>query len=166
MGKILGSWSGMRKYLEQEMTADSLKGRIRYNCTEYVGMDGCHIFEMFIDGRCFKRFSWETVNTYFINSGMKENNDPHGVHAYWDGFWELVESTPVTARTEYTDSEFCNALAEYRQQDIADSLSADDPVVRMFALLDRRTGKRTLMKLKSAASAQPEWLKGTSKNPI
>ena len=30
MRKILGSWSGMRKYLEQDMIAESLKGRIRY----------------------------------------------------------------------------------------------------------------------------------------
>ena len=46
MGKILGSWSGMRKYLEQDMLANSLQGRIRYGCTTYVGMDGCHIFEV------------------------------------------------------------------------------------------------------------------------
>ncbi|WP_442861330.1 hypothetical protein [Butyrivibrio sp. XB500-5] len=42
MGKILKSWSGMRKYLENEMLADSLRGRVRYNCTAYVGMDVCH----------------------------------------------------------------------------------------------------------------------------
>ena len=35
MGKILGSWSGMRKYLESEMLAESLHGRIRYGCTSY-----------------------------------------------------------------------------------------------------------------------------------
>ena len=62
MGKILGSWSGMRKYLEQEMTADSIKGHIRYECTAYKGMDGSHIITIFIDGRKFKHFSWETVN--------------------------------------------------------------------------------------------------------
>ena len=50
MGNILGSWSGMRKYLEKDMLADSLKGRIRYGCTTYVGMDGCRIFEVCIDG--------------------------------------------------------------------------------------------------------------------
>ena len=66
MGKILGSWSGMRKYLEQDMLSESLKGRIRYGCTAYVGMDGCHIFEICIDGNQVKRFSWETVNTYFL----------------------------------------------------------------------------------------------------
>lgn len=66
MGKILKSWSGMRKYLEKEMLAESLQGRVRYNCTTYVGMDGCRIFEVFLDGKLFKQFSWETVNSYFI----------------------------------------------------------------------------------------------------
>lgn len=70
MGKILASWSGMRKYLEQEMIADCLKGRVRYNCTAYTGMDGCRIFEIFIDKKLVKQFSWETVNTYFINNNI------------------------------------------------------------------------------------------------
>lgn len=45
MGKILGSWSAMRNYLEDEMIAETLRGRIRYNCTAYVGMDGDRVFE-------------------------------------------------------------------------------------------------------------------------
>ena len=69
MRKILGSWSGMRKYLEQEMLAESLKGRVRYGCTSYVGMDGCRIFEVCIDKEQLKRFSWETVNSYFFDNG-------------------------------------------------------------------------------------------------
>ena len=79
MKKILGSWSGMRKYLEHEMLAESLRGRIRYGCTAYVGMDGCHIFEVCIDNIQVKRFSWETVNTYFIESGYTTNPVPSGV---------------------------------------------------------------------------------------
>lgn len=39
MGKILGYWGGMRKYLEQEMLAHSLHGWVPYNCITYVGMD-------------------------------------------------------------------------------------------------------------------------------
>ena len=68
MGKILGSWSGMRKYLEKEMLAECLNGRVRYNCTSCIGMDGCHIFEIYIDNKLIKQFSWETVNTYFIKN--------------------------------------------------------------------------------------------------
>ena len=46
----------MRKYLEQEILADSLKGRIRFNCTSYVNMDGVKIFEIFVDGKLENSF--------------------------------------------------------------------------------------------------------------
>ena len=87
MGKILGSWSGMRKYLEQEMLASVLHGRVRYGCTTYVGMDGCRIFEVCIDGRQVKRFSWETVNTYFIENGFTKNKNPVGMSGWNFGLW-------------------------------------------------------------------------------
>ena len=159
MGKILGSWSGMRKYLEQEMLAESLKGRIRYGCTAYVGMDGCHIFEVCIDGEQIKRFSLETVNTYFINSGYTKNPHPSGIGEYWEEFWSLLDKYPITSRTEYTDEEFCQALERYRHQDIGESICSENPLVRMFAILDRRIGKRTLVKAKDAIEEQPLWLR-------
>ncbi len=95
MGKILGSWSGMRKYLEQEMLAKCLHGRVRYNCISYVGMDGCHIFEIYIDNKLVKQFSWETVNTYFIKNGYKKNFNPIGIGEYWDEFWSLMDTVPM-----------------------------------------------------------------------
>ena len=158
MGKILGSWSGMRKYLEQDMLSDSLKGRIRYGCTAYVGMDGCHIFEICIDGNQVKRFSWETVNTYFFDNGHTQNKNPFGKNEYWSEFWSLLDKYTINDRTEYTDNEFCEALELYRSQDIHDSITSCNPLVRMFAILDRRIGKRTLNKLKNEISKQPFWL--------
>ena len=159
MGKILGSWSGMRKYLEQEMLADSLKGRIRYGCTRYVGMDGCHIFEVCIDGVQVKRFSWETVNTYFISNGFTQNPNPSSIGEYWAEFWELLEKHPMDRRTEYTDEEFCKALENYRNQDVRESICSINPIVGMFAILDRRVGKRTLVKIKEEVESMPEWVK-------
>ena len=159
MGKILGSWSGMRKYLEQDMLADSLQGRIRYGCTTYVGMDGCRIFEVCIDGEQVKRFSWETVNTYFINSGYTKNANPSGISEYWAEFWSLLEKYPLDKRTEYTDEEFCKALEAYRNKDIQDSINSANPLVRMLAVLDRRIGKRTLVKICDTLNEQPEWLR-------
>ncbi len=159
MGKILGSWSGMRKYLEQNMLADSLRGRIRYGCTTYVGMDGCHIFEICIDNIQAKRFSWETVNTYFIDNGYTQNPHPSGIGEYWAEFWSLLDKYPLDKRTEYTDEEFCEALEEYRNKDIQDSMNSFNPLVRMFAVLDRRIGKRTLTKIYGTLNEQPEWLR-------
>lgn len=157
--RILGSWSGMRKYLEKEMLAPSLAGRLRYGCTAYVGMDGCHIFTVAIDGEEIKRFSLETVNTYFIENGYKENNEPYGIGEYWQGFWHVMDKMPLLSRTEYTCVEFAEALDRYRNQAIQDSVCAENPLVRMFAVLDRRVGKRTLAALKETLDDQPEWLK-------
>ena len=153
MGKILGSWSGMRKYLEQEMLAESLRGRVRYNCTRYVGMDNCHIFEVYIDDKKVKKFSLETVNSYFIELGYSVREKFGG---YWEDFLDNMDKYPMCERTEYTDEEFCEALEKYRNSDIQDSINSDNPIVRMFAVLDRRIGKRTIQSLK--ISEQPEWL--------
>ena len=159
MAKILGSWSGMRKYLEQEMLAEKLRGRVRYGCTSYVGMDGCRIFEVCVDGQQIKRFSWETVNSYFIAQGCSSGKKPYGVREYWSGFWENMERYPLNARTEYTDEEFCDALRKYRNTDIRESIFSGDPIVRMFAVLDRRLGKRTLERLEREIPVQPPWLR-------
>ncbi len=158
MSKILGSWSGMRKYLEQEMLAEGLRGRIRYNCTTYVGMDGCRIFEIYIDNKLMKQFSWETVNTYFIENGYKKNLNPVGIKEYWDEFWSLMDTIPMKSRMEYTDSEFCDSLEKYRNQSIKDSINSENTIERMFAILDRRIGKRTLSDIKDSLDNQPEWL--------
>jgi hypothetical protein len=50
------------------------------------------------------------------------------------------------------------AMKKYLNQDIAASLEDEDPLVRMFAILDRRVGKRTLKEIAETVSNQPEWL--------
>lgn len=156
MKKALGSWSGMRKYLEDEMLTPTLRGRVRYNCTRYVGMDNCHVFEVYLDGTLAKRFSWETVNDWLIENGRREKG--YGLQDYWSGFFDLLAAVPPESRTAYTDEEFCEALEIYRNQPIADSICAANPIVRMFALLDRRVGKRRLLTLQYALCKDPAWL--------
>ena len=160
MAKIEGSWSGMRRYLEQEMLAPSLRGRVRWQCEAYPDMDGKTVFSLVIDGEPCKRFSWETLNSYFLAQGMKseETAHPRGRREYWMEFWDLLTQTPMQERTEYTDEEFCDALAVYRNQPIGESLRSENPLVRMFALLDRRCGKRTLARCAPEMAAQPAWL--------
>ena len=159
MGKIEGSWSSMRRYLEQEMPAEALRGRLRYTNTTYVGMDGCHIIELLIDGRCFKQFSWETVNSYFIRMGYAEKTSPMSIPEYWSEFRTLLGRYPMDVRTEYLDSEFCDALEEYRNTDIQTSIRSSNPIVKMFALLDRRVGKRTLERIREEISRDPDWIR-------
>lgn len=156
---VLGSWSAMRKYLEDEMLAESLRGRIRYNCTRYIGMDGFKIFEIYIDKNLAKRFSLETVNNYLIKNKLKTISSPIGAIEYWDEFWELLDRISLNERTEYTDQEFAEALEQYRNQKISDSINSESAIVRMFAVLDRRIGRRKLTDIKSKIDEQPDWLK-------
>ena len=138
------------------MLTPTLRGRVRYNCTRYVGMDNCHVFEVYLDGTLAKRFSWETVNDWLIENGRKEKG--YGLQDYRNGFFDLLAAVPPEARTAYTDEEFCEALEIYRNQPIADSICAANPIVRMFALLDRRIGKRRLFTLQDALYRDPAWL--------
>ena len=159
MAKILGSWSGMRKYLEEEMLYEPLRGKVRYNCTAYAGMDGCRIFEVFFCGKLFKQFSWETVNSRFISEGLSRKTGSMSIAEYWAGFQELLGKYPMNVRSEYTDGEFADALEKYRNSDIRTSLFSDDPIVKMFAILDRRAGKRTLDAMGDSIAEGPEWLR-------
>lgn len=140
----------MRKYLEQEMLADSLKGRIQYSCTSYPNMDGKNIFEIRIEGKTHKRFSWETVA--FKNKGIEPQEA-------WDIFWKEKDTVPVEEKTEFDDEDFCDALKAYREMPIESSISHANPLVRMFAVTDRRVGKRTLEKLSETTENQPDWLR-------
>lgn len=154
MGKALKSWSGMRKYLEQEMLADSLKGRVRYSLTTFVGMDGCGVFEICVDGKTIKRFSMETVSSRLYRE--KHITD---MRKAWAEFWELKDSVPLNSRDEFDDEEFAQALVIYRSKDILQAIDDENPIVRMFAVLDRRIGIRTLEKLKDTLARQPQWLR-------
>lgn len=153
MSKALGSWSGMRKYLEQDMLADSLKNRIRYSCSTFVGMDGCGLFAIHVDDKTIKQFSMETVASD-VFTGQK----PVYMPDYWKGYWSEKNKTSLESRQEFDDEEFSDALKQYRAINISDALSSSNPIVRMFAILDRRVGKRTLEKESITVNNQPEWL--------
>ena len=47
----------------------------------------------------------------------------------------------------------------YRNQDIQESIHSINPIVKMFAILDRRVGKRTLVKIKDKMEFLPDWVK-------
>ena len=154
-----GSWSGMRKFLEQDILAECLRGRIRYNCPGGVNLYEFHRIEVCVDGKPYKNFSWEAVNSYFIRQGYVQKTYPMNVMDYWKDYWNTFDEYPMASRAEYTDREFAEALGAYRQQDIQSSLASENPIVRMFAVLDRRVGKRTLATLKEETKKQPEWLR-------
>ena len=147
------SWSGMRKYLEQEMLAPCLRGRVRYHCGAPVeGEVG--VFSVYVDGRCVRRYAMD-----HMASALYRGEKPTDMEAFWRDYWEAAARVPACGRDAHDEQEFAGALRVYRASDIASALASGDPNVRMLALMDRRVGKRTLSRLRQEAAAWPGWLR-------
>lgn len=155
MAKIEGCWNGMRKYLEEEMLAERLKGRVRWNCKNLPGLDGASAFEVYVDNALTKRFSMETVAR--AAAGKQETGGKRDMKRFWEGYW-AQKALPPEQRSEFDDEDFSLALWEYRCLGAQEAIASDDPVVRMFAVLDRRIGKCTLERLAGEIDNQPAWL--------
>jgi len=151
------SWSAMRKVLEQDNICDSLKGRIQYFVTRYakshdeqcrvaIRLDGKEIFKSSSIDRTIKRVT--VVESNVIPREQAES--------YWD-YWDKVH-LETRNRGGFGRYGFYNAFHEYHNQSIEKSLASLDPVVRLFAIMDKRVGKRRLPIMYSELEAQPEWL--------
>jgi len=151
------SWSAMRKVLEQENICDSLKGRIQYFVTRYkkshdeecrvaIRLDGKEIFKSSF-------FDWNIKRDAVIESNiiLKEQTT-----SYWD-YWDKIhlETSNQSGLTRHC---FYNAFHEYHNQSIEKSLVSSDPVVKLFAIMDKRVGKRRLPIIFSEVQTQPQWL--------
>lgn len=156
MKKMTDSWIGMRHYLEKEMLAECIKGRIRWDCTIFPGTLTASSFEIYVDGTLAKQFSMDTVvHAAGVN---KRPADCRDMKRFWECYW-AQKALPAAQRCEFDDEDFALALAEYRCVDAQEAIVSDDPVVRLFAILDRRIGRCTLERLAAEIRNQPEWLR-------
>ena len=151
------SWSGVRKILEQENICSSLKGRIQYFQTRYRGahdqigrvairLDDKEIFNSDYFDHHQKEFEIGKKSNVFDERGWYLNNPV--------GYKEVLNEV----KNQGGYASFYNAFYDYHNISIDKSLSSADPMVRLFAILDRRVGKRRLQKLAFEVSNQPKWL--------
>ena len=54
---------------------------------------------------------------------------------------------------------FYDSFSEFDNQGIEKSLSSENAIVRMLAILDRRVGKRRLISMKDRIKNEPDWIK-------
>lgn len=163
------SWSGLKKDLEQNALCESLRGRVSYFLTHYHGApDNYGRFCIRVDGKEYVPAT--PYNEGFLYKMEVKLREEQEVSAReWDGKTFLHDE--VNRRIEKEASRLAieageleiyhvmDALRIYSQKKIQDSLKDENPLVRLFAILDRRVGKRTLQKLKEEIYDQPEWLK-------
>lgn len=145
------SWSAMRKKLEQDNLCPSLQGRVQYFATRYRKVhDSEGGVAVRVDGKEVLRsdfFKWSKVMY-----------DERPAEEFDNKSWHEIDMDTM-AKGGFDQYAFYDAFYQYDNQSIEQSLKSDDAIVRLFAILDRRVGKRTLEKILPSISDQPDWLK-------
>ena len=133
----MATWSGIRKKLEEEYLAQSLRGRVRYFCTTYKkSHDREGRAAILVDGK-------EVLKGNFYNFYLKWDMLPHE-KSY--SAWEVFIKPNAMSLDEgiFDERTFYAAFQEFDNQSIESSLESGNQLVRIFAILDRRVGKRRL----------------------
>ena len=150
------TWSKMRCKLEKEYLAESLKGHITYFATSYskcpdhegraaILLDGKEI----IEGSY--REQWSSVKIAQFPRDEKYADRLRYEFPY-------IDETAVKLG-QFDQRCFYSAFGEYDNQSIEESLESENLLVRIFAVLDRRVGKRRLVRLYEACSDDDEILR-------
>ncbi len=148
------SWSGLNKQLNDYL-CDSLKNRISYFLTRYHDVNNSYgRASIKLDGKELVIFSWIDMykQDYDINEQWKDI-----------GIWD---STSLNLKKKWekegtlSDWDFLQAATDFLQLSITEALESDNCLIRIFAILDRRVGKRTIMRIKDSGiyKSYPEWV--------
>lgn len=150
----MATWSGIRKKLESEYLAKSLQGHIQYYATTYsrshdhegraaIRYDGKEIIK-----GCYW-YNWTKADQFpkdeKYERRMREEN-------------AFMDDTALKLGV-FDQRSFYAAFQEFDQQSIEKSLKSENLIVRIFAVLDRRVGKRRLLMMKDTIEQEPNTFK-------
>lgn len=147
----MATWSGIRKKLETEYLAQSLQGHIPYYATTY---SRSHDHE----GRAAIRYDGKEIikGCYWNNwskAGMFPKDEKYEKRMKVENAY--IDDTAIKLGI-FDQRCFYNAFAEFDNQDIETSLKSENLIVKIFAVLDRRVGKRRLKIMKETIMEEPD----------
>ncbi len=149
------SWSGLNKQLKDRL-CEPLKNRITYFLTRYHRVHNAYgRASIWLDGKELVCFSW--VEMY------RQEQD---THRRWKetGLWdprspELQEKWNREAA--FCEDDFLRAAANFLSLPIEAALASDNCLIRVFAILDQRVGKRRLEAIRAGEEYKtyPGWVR-------
>ena len=157
----MSTWSGMRNKLENDYLCPALRGHIQYFATSYsksadhegraaIRVDGVEVLR----SNCYTYFGnvWAKFHHLAVHNAEKiganlAKEAINQAHAY-----ALKQGT-------FDQKVFYEAFGILDNQSIEKSLVSENPLVRIFALLDRRLGKRRLLALEDSMEQELDWVR-------
>jgi len=157
------SWSNMKKRAESYI-CDSLKGRIAYFFTSYHDVHNAYgRAAIRLDSKELICFSW--IEMYHQEKEISEFlvEDPT---VKFNSVLEKVEYIQDKCKPNwdknctYCESDFISAVQLFFHMPIKIALSSDNYIIKILAILDRRTGKRVLTSIIESGEylEYPEWV--------
>ena len=150
------TWSGIRTKLEKDYLAPSLRGRVQYFATSY---SKCPDHEgraaIRIDGKEILKSGY--YQKMFAQSRVIQDLQNKKEDFTYSKYWNESFDTALNAG-EFDQRDFYEAFQEFDNQGIDKSLVSTNPIVRLFAILDRRVGKRRLVALQDGMKNELEWI--------
>ena len=132
-------WSKLKSRV-QDLISPELKKRIDFHVTSYrKSHDGADKVWILIDG--VKIFS---CNYYHSERATAD--------AFYSGLRVEQIKSYLDEREIHTPTDFGQAMRRYLDMPIADALHSSDALIRAFALVDRRVGKRAIGQLEISES--------------
>ena len=150
----MSSWSGIRKRMESEYLAESLKGHISYFATSYSRSPD-H------EGRAAIRYDGkEIIKGCYYHNWTKAESFPKDekYERRMSEEFAFMDDTAIKLGV-FDQTCFYKAFDEFDNQSIEKSLYSDNLLVRIFAVLDRRVGKRKLISMKESVENEPDSIK-------
>ena len=146
------SWSNLKKKMH-DLLCDSLKDKISYFYTSYHEVHNAY-------GRATINYCKKEIVAFSWVEMYKQEQEVSQL--YQEGkkaSYEELEKGKWMPECKLCDVDFINSLTIYLKTDIAISLNSDNYLLRVFAYMDRRVGKRTLIKIKDDVEKLPNWVK-------
>ena len=162
------SWGNLKKQMNN-LLCGALKNKITYFYTTYREVhDTYGRATINFEGKELVAFSWQMRYEQWEDEYKILNNT--NVDIQHSGSLSVVWEKQKQIQEELSkekwmpecilcDGDFIFAVTEYLKTDIASALNSDNYIMRVFAYMDRRVGKRTLIKIKEDVEALPEWVK-------
>ena len=155
----VSTWSGIRNKLENDYLCPALRGHIQYFATSYsksadhegraaIRMDGVEVLR-------------SNYYIYFENVWTKFHHLRSTTLKDCDSAKEAIDQAHAFALEQGTFDQkvFYEAFGIFDNQSIEKSLVSQNPLVRIFALLDRRLGKRHLLALEKSMEQELDWVR-------
>ena len=163
------SWSSLKKQMN-ELLCPELKGKISYFYTTYHKVHNAYgRASISYNNNELVCFSWDKKLSQVQDikeQYSKMDYVPSMIRGdtYKDCIKALNLAQENASKEKWMpdcilcEGDFIHSISLYLNTDITLSLHSDNYLLRVFAYMDRRVGKRTLLKIQNEVKELPEWV--------